>query len=371
MRENRVYARKKMKRQGAGKYKAGPDTVISFADKKSFLSQTKSWPEKTSGVAVCETHLSCVFLTDMYAWKLKKPVQRLPFFDFSTVGKRHYYCCEELRLNRRLAPDTYLDVVPLYYAEDTGLFIGTADFKEGAEVVDWLVMMKRLPEETTLRDRLANDEVSDYDIDRLAHRLIRFFEDADKVDFAPEEYIDRFHKDIAFNYQTVLQSGYDVPRPLLHDIHEQLVAFLLQGRSLLANRVRDKRVIEGHGDLRPEHIYFLPPDPPVIIDCLEFSKTLRILDTADELSFLRMACAVMGHEDVGERVFTIYSHVTGDRPHPALVGFYAAVRALTRARLALVHIQEVPDADPLLWHKKCLQYLKWAQYYCDRQKDTL
>lgn len=162
-----------------------------------------------------------------------------------------------------------------------------------------------------------------------------------------------------------------MPRPLLHDIHEQLIAFLRQGRSLLVNRVRDKRIIEGHGDLRPEHIYFLPPDPPVIIDCLEFSKALRILDTADELSFLRMACAVMGHEDVGERVFTIYSHVTGDRPHPALICFYAGVRALTRARLALVHIEEVPDTNPLHWHRKCLQYLKWAQYYCDRQRDTL
>lgn len=373
MTAGKAHVRKTQKRQGA-KRETGSPAAPSFADKKTYLMQPQIWPDKTVRAGLYETHLSCVFLTDKHAWKMKKPVKRAPFFDFRTVEKRRYYCEEELRLNRRLAPDIYLAVVPLVLRHGKSLFLdesGLSGRDRDDEVVDWLVKMVRLPEEKTLRDHLVNDDIGDNDIDVLAHRLIRFFEEAETVGLSPEDYIERFHNDIDYNYKIILQSGYDVPRAALHDIYEQQAGFLKQGRSLLARRVREGRIIEGHGDLRPEHIYLLSPDPPVIIDCLEFSRDLRILDKADELSFLQMACAVMGHEDVGEKISRIYSHVTGDRLHPAVMAFYASVRALTRARLALVHMQEVPDSDPQRWHGKCVRYLQWARYYGEQQGQYL
>ncbi|PJB71586.1 MAG: hypothetical protein CO093_04730 [Alphaproteobacteria bacterium CG_4_9_14_3_um_filter_47_13] len=163
---------------------------------------------------------------------------------------------------------------------------------------------------------------------------------------------------------------YDVRRTrTLRDIQARQFAFLKHGNASLTKRVQDGKIIEGHGDLRPEHIYLVKPEP-VIIDCIEFNRDLRLVDMADELSFLQMMCTSFGNEDAGRRIFDIYRRKTGDRPSTALIAFYAGFRAVTRARLALRHMQDVPDADPVKWNRKLQQFLDLAQMYGDRQEES-
>ena len=112
----------------------------------------------------------------------------------------------------------------------------------------------------------------------------------------------------------------------------------------LWQRVEERRIVEGHGDLRPEHVCL--GTPPQIIDCLEFRAELRYLDPADELAFLAMECERLGAPGIGQILFYRYSQRTGDRPPPLLILFYQAIGAMIRARIAILHLQEFPVRDP-------------------------
>jgi len=144
--------------------------------------------------------MSWVFLTGIYTWKLKKPIKLNSILDFSTLEKREYCCREELRLNRRLAPDIYLDVVPLVRDIQGRFSIGGAGEIRG-EIVDWLVRMKQLPADATLQVRLENGSLDEQDIKAVAATLIRFFETAERAEIMPQEYINRFKETI--DYRTL------------------------------------------------------------------------------------------------------------------------------------------------------------------------
>ena len=116
--------------------------------------------------------------------------------------------------------------------------------------------------------------------------------------------------------------------------------------------------MEGHGDLRPEHICLGPV--PQIIDCLEFRADLRFLDPVDELAFLTMECERMGGRGIGRILFRRYRLRTGDSPPPVLINFYKAIGALIRARIAILHLQESPVRDPAKWPKRAAEYLRIA-----------
>src|SRR5437660_775641 len=116
------------------------------------LSSPDAYKDPVTAVEVRQTHISAVFLAGLYAYKIKKPVL-FDFLDFSTLEKRHHFCAEEVRLNRRLAPDVYLGVVPVTAAGQRLQVEGVG------EVVEWAVKMRRLPEEATLRERVRRGEV--------------------------------------------------------------------------------------------------------------------------------------------------------------------------------------------------------------------
>jgi aminoglycoside phosphotransferase family enzyme len=132
---------------------------------------------------------------------------------------------------------------------------------------------------------------------------------------------------------------------------------------MLRNRATDDRIVEAHGDLRPEHIFLGPP--LAVIDCLEFSRDLRMLDPIDELSFLAMECERRNAPEVGERVMAIYQEATSDRPPAALMDFYKALRAALRAKLAIAHLRE-NVANPQHWRRQALSYLETAERYAAR-----
>jgi aminoglycoside phosphotransferase family enzyme len=141
------------------------------------------------------------------------------------------------------------------------------------------------------------------------------------------------------------------------------VARILSGiiashRQLFLPRLRDGRMVEGHGDLRPEHVA-LRPDI-AIIDCLEFSRALRLVDPVDELAFLGMEARRQGAPEISRILFERYRRRTRDTPGPALVAFYEAYRALIRARLAIAHLDDHDAAVAPKWHARAAAYLAIA-----------
>jgi len=320
--------------------------------KVDFLLRPSTYPERTRYVEARETHMSWIFLTDRHAYKLKKPV-RYPFLDFSTIERRRRNCEEEVRLNRRLAPDVYLKVVALALDSDGRLCLGTG------QPVDWLVKMRRLPADRTLDHLIKTNAVSEEDIRALARRLTAFYRDAAKAEISTAEYRDRFQADIAANEAALLRPNYLLEASLIAAVAAAQRRYLVVQGHRLDRRVSEGLIVEGHGDLRPEHIY-LGADP-VITDCLEFNPQLRVIDPADELAYLAMECEREGAAQIGAIVIAAYGEASGDVPPPDLVAFYKGYRALLRAKIAISHLDELEPRDSEKWRMRTRSYLDLAR----------
>jgi aminoglycoside phosphotransferase family enzyme len=335
------------------------DSALTLREKVAHLSRPESYPEKPAAVEVVQTHMSCVFLTDHHAWKLKRPV-RHDFLDFSTLEARRADCEEELRLNRRLARDVYLEIVPLTVTPDGALRLGG-----DGEVVEWLVKMRRLPAQRMLDHALRHGTLARHDVRRFVLVLADFYRRAEPVAMDAAQYRQRFERDIRANHLGLSTPGYSMPLDLVQSITARQLAFLEQEASSLDRRVAQGKIVEGHGDLRPEHICLGPE--PLFIDCLEFNRDWRLLDPADELAYLSMECEYAGAPWIGEVVFETYREVTGDEPPAALVLFYKTYRAALRAKLAAWHLKDHPDpADRGKWITRAQRYLELANRYVDR-----
>ena len=169
-----------------------PADGIRYERVVHLLRQPSTYPDRPQRVDVLETHISCVFLTDRFVYKLKKPVH-YDFCDFSTLAAREHACREEVRLNRRLAHDVYLDVLPIVEDSQHALHLGGSDAigsntVDDTRVVDWVVKMRRLPIENTLDALVRAGRVKDAQIEQLAEKLAEFYAAANRPEVLPEDY---------------------------------------------------------------------------------------------------------------------------------------------------------------------------------------
>jgi aminoglycoside phosphotransferase family enzyme len=328
---------------------------IDISTKVAFLRQSASYPGHPSGIDVIQTHMSWVFLTDRLAYKLKKPV-RFEFLDFSTLEHRHHDCLEEVRLNRRLAPEVYLGVTPLTVDTAGQLHLGGK-----GEPVDWLVKMQRLPRESMLDHAIAAGRVDEAGVRAFAQMLAGFYRHADPESMTLHAYRQHLQQEIQANTTALSEPGYGLPLRQITMIKQALLRFLADKPELFNARVKGKKIVEAHGDLRPEHICLI--DPPVIIDCLEFNRALRVLDPADELAFLALECEHAGAPYIGEIVFETYRQLTDDDPAQSLVCFYKALRAQLRAKLSIRHLDDHHAGEHNKWVQRASDYLHLAEHY--------
>lgn len=328
------------------------DAAAELRAKVAFLSSPASYPEQPA-VEVVQTHMSCVFLTDRHAYKLKKPV-RYAFLDFSTLDARRVHCEAELQLNRRLAPDVYLELVPLVAAPDGKLALGG-----GGEVVDWLVKMRRLPARLMLDQAIRDTSVTPEAVRRFTRVLAEFYRRAEPVVLGGAEYRRRFELDIEASHVELARPEYGWEPRLVEEVGAALSHALARQADALERRIAQRRIVEGHGDLRPEHICLEPM--PLFIDCLEFKRDWRLLDPADELSYLALECEFAGAPWIGDIVMDTYLEVSGDDPPVALLHFYKGFRAAVRAKLSAWHLKDHPDpADQGKWIARAQRYLELA-----------
>jgi aminoglycoside phosphotransferase family enzyme len=327
--------------------------AVDLESKVAFLRRPDAYPDRPTLVEAVETHISWVFLTPRFAYKLKKPV-RQPYLDFRTVDARHQDCEEEVRLNRRLAGDLYLGVLALVETADHRLCLDGS-----GRTVDWLVHMHRLPSERMLDHMIAKKALRPADLYRVGERLARFYRDLPPVDVDVNEYVAGFAADVDENRRELSDPLFGLPATRATSVCDWLARFLDTHRALFATRVRQGRIIEGHGDLRPEHVCLAAE--PVVIDCLEFKRAFRILDAADELAFLALECERLGAPWAAQNLFAPYRAVTCDRPPPALIHFFQAFRATLRAKLAVWHNRDHDVRDSAKWVRRALDYLALAE----------
>jgi uncharacterized protein len=326
------------------------DRPVPLQDKVRFLASARAHADR--GLPeVIETHMSWVFLAGDRVLKLKKPVCT-PLLDFSTLEARELNCREEVRLNQRLAPDVYLGVVPLIARADGTLAVGSVDVPVHGTAVDWLVQMRRLERGRMLDVAIACGTVSREDVDRMAERLARFFSAAPPVVLSADAYLQRFIVAQAMNRAVLLDPRFR--DPAMAAALEQFDQALVRRAGPLGARAAAGRLREGHGDLRPEHIGL--DGTPVVIDCLEFNRQLREVDPFDELAFLDLECRMLGADWIGPRLIAHCSEALQDTPPVAVMGLYAAQRALVRARLAVAHLLDAEPRTPERWMPLARRY---------------
>lgn len=326
---------------------------ISLDAKVVVLLTPDVYPEHPRLIEAIETRLSWIFLTERHAYKLKKP-KRLSYLDFTTLAARRSNGLAEIRLNRRLAPDVYLGLVGLFVGPEGSFRVGGHPGRRDA-VVDWLVRMVRLPQQRRLDERIRAGVLTPADVEGLGHRLSDFYRSGRPEPMAPDDYQRRFEDGIRGNLDVIVPR---VTGPLAERAGHAAAmqtAFLAEHGALLRARAAEGRIVEGHGDLRPEHIFL--DGTPRIIDCLEFSRDLRLLDPMDELAYLALECERLGAAQVGDAIVDLYRTRSGDAADPRLIAFYRSFRASLRARLAAERLDMAPAGRCGDWLARTDSYL--------------
>ncbi len=321
---------------------------VSLADKVAFLGKPGAYPHPAPPIERKETHMSWVFLAGDKVYKLKKPV-RFPYLDYSTLAKREAACRAELALNRRLAPQVYETVLPLTRTPQ-GLAIGGP-----GEPVDWLVVMRRLDESHTLEHAILAGELRTAQIDHLVATLVAFYRRARPVFVTQATLLRNWHDSLTYNKRVLLDARLGLPAGLVRRIDRAQRGFLKTRAELIAGRVRARAIVDGHGDLRPEHIWL--DDSVTIIDCLEFNAGLRAVDPFDEIANLCIECERLGGAWAGEHIRRRAIHALRDHLSEELFTFYRCHRATLRARLTIAHMLEPQPRTPEKWPRRAREYL--------------
>ena len=340
------------------------------------LLDPAAYPHEPSGVELLQTHISWVFLAGNLVYKTKKPVD-FGFIRQLEAETRERFCHAELRLNRRLAPGVYLDVVPVVRMPD-GRHVVEGDPAAG-EVVEHAVKMRRLPDDRTLDRLLAAGEAPPDLAERLARRLIAFHESAAVVpndpDFAGASaerawWAREYGEAAGFIGDTWLPEDATATRAFIEDTLDRDAA-------LFDERLAAGRVIEGHGDLRAAHVYLLGDESDdadeaiTIVDCIEFNEWFhfRYLDTGYDVAFLAMDLEALGHADLGDELAGRYLAASGDETQGVLQPLHRAYRAFVRGKVESIgaHAPETPEEQARALAASAARFFRLAASYAERR----
>lgn len=304
------------------------------------LRHPETYPHPVSTeIAVVETHISWLFLTGEFAYKLKKPVN-LGFLDFSTLERRRHFCHEELRLNRRLCPDLYLDVFPVTESA-RGIRIGG----EG-EAVDYVIRMAQFDRSFELDRLLRNDELTTSQIDEAAAVIAAFHAETPRADPAakfgtPEVIL----KPMLDN----LDLTEEVARTIVErsDI-EKIRHWTLAEHRKLSGVVRERKALgmvrECHGDLHTGNMV-IRNGRIAIFDCIEFSHALSIIDVMSDVAFLFMDLEHSGHPELAWHFLNAWLSKSGDYGGLQVLRLYCVYRAMVRAKVTSIRLAQEADEE--------------------------
>jgi len=291
------------------------------------------YPHSVSTIKQRETHISKVFLTGAYVYKIKKPVN-LGFLDFTTLEKRRHFCRREVDLNRRLTSNVYLDVVAITVKDGRYYLAGPGS------PVEYAVKMRQLPEDRSMVRLLRGGEIDEEALQGLARILARFYGQAPTSG----------HINIFGSWETVLTNceenfrqteifaGKILDERMFQIVRSVTRSFLHRRQELFEHRIETGKIRDCHGDLRAGHIYFV--DGIQIIDCIEFNERFRYGDIASDLAFLAMDLDCEGYSQIAQDLLKAYVRHTKDQDVFVLLDFYKCYRAFVRVKVNCFRLQE-------------------------------
>ena len=318
-----------------------------------------SLPDKTAEVSLIQTHISMVFVGDEFVYKVKKPVD-FGFLNFTTLDKRKHYCEQEVKLNQRLAQDTYIGVLPIIY-DGQRHKIGPGEGK----IVEYAVKMKKIPEELLMKSLFVRGELREGHLREIARVLAHFHQHAERspeIDKFGDPEMFRINTDENFE-QTEKYVDVTISSQDFYTIRKWTDDFYRQERDLFLKRIKGGKIRDGHGDLHMEHVCLT--EKLSIIDCIEFNDRFRYGDTLADIAFLLMDLEYHGGEDFARQLWRFYGHKTFDTGMETLLGFYKVYRAYVRGK---VNSFQLDDEHMGLDEKKraaqiASKYFKLARSY--------
>lgn len=318
--------------------------------KKALLNPTL-YPDQPKEVRLIETHISLLFLTGNYVYKLKKPVD-FGFLDFTTLEKRRYFCEQEVKLNRRLSPQIYLGVIKVTREGREILLDGDG------EVLEYAVWMKQISEEFLLDKLLEKGRVDSRMMEKISEKLVHFYSIAETNDyiksFAKPE---RVKQDTDENFdQTERYVDRTIPQRVYKEVKERTNHFFKRNKEIFYQRIAEDRIRDCHGDLRLEHIFW--GEEISIFDCIEFNERFRYTDVAADIAFLSMDLDYHEREDLNSPLIQTYMEKSKDRGILQLLDFYKCYRAYVRGKVESFRLD-----DPSISEEGKKEALKKAQRY--------
>jgi aminoglycoside phosphotransferase family enzyme/predicted kinase len=321
------------------------------------LADPAFYPHAVSHLERRDTHISAVFLTGAWVYKLKKPVN-FGFLDFRNLEDRRHFCEQEVRLNQRLSRNVYQEVVKIYESYDHRFSL-----EDKGKVVEYAVKMKQLPDRVSLKELLKNDKIRNVHMKKLGRMLAAFYERSEQspqIDHYGQRDIIAFNMEESFR-QLEPFAGDLLDRERWEFICQVSRTFLESRRHLFERRIRAGRIRDGHGDLRADHVYFYRGIQ--IIDCIEFNDRFRYGDVATDLAFLHMDMEHLGCGDWSLVFLAAYVDSANDPGLFSLLDFYAAYRAIVRLKVTCLRLQEVGKAQQKALENEARLYMGQAYRY--------
>lgn len=294
-----------------------------MVDITSLLLSPNAYDETVKNIRLVQTHISWIFLTGKYVYKIKKPVD-FGFLDFTTLEKRKFFCEKELELNKRLAPDMYLEVVPINQSKRN------IKIKGDGETVEYAVKMRELPQETMMLKLLENGNVDKSLIDRIAKIISDFHSKAERInqvdsfDVINLNWNESFSQTKPFICQTISKDKFGY-------IEKTIRKFLTDNKTFFEKRNSEGKIKDCHGDLHSGNIFIA--DKIYIFDAIEFNERFRFTDVSSEVAFLAMDLAFHNKQELSNYFVEKYVEYSKDTELKKLLNFYKCYRAFVRGKV--------------------------------------
>ncbi len=321
------------------------------------LMKPEAYGEESGQIELKQTHISFVFLTRNFVYKVKKAVD-FGFLDFSTLEKRRFFCEKELDLNMRLCGDMYLEVVPITRSD-------VIRINGDGATVEYAVKMKRIPEEKIMTRLLEEDKVDRKLIDKMAKIIAEFHKKAEtskrigefgSLPMIGTNWRENFEQTKEFIDETISPESYQLIRERIND-------FMKINAALFAKRVAEKRVRECHGDIHSGNIFIA--DKIYIFDAIEFNERFRYCDVASEIAFLAMDLEFKERSDLSSFLVERYVKYSGDQELEKVFHFYKCYRAYVRGKVISFKLKDpsVDKEEKIAATKEAKAYFELAANY--------
>ena len=328
------------------------ENIVKFMKKPEFFGKD------IKSVETIETHISYIFLTGNFAYKIKKPVN-YGFLDFSTLEKRKFYCFEELKLNKRLCPEIYIEILPI--TKNNNLI----ELNGKGKVLEYALKMKEFPQEKLMKNLLKKGKITTKEIKKINKILINFYITSKttdeinrygKIENIKKNIIENFNQTKSFINKTISEDNYNY-------INKSVNLFFKKNKKLFNKRILNKNIHDCHGDLHTGNIV-ITKNKIYIFDCIEFNKRFRYCDTASDLGFLAMDLDYLNYPYTSSFMMKNYIENSNDHDILQILNFYKSYRAYVRGKVNSFNLNNTIKKEKYnIILNEANKYFELSKYY--------